>query len=129
MTRVILRADTGVDLYAVFSENVDAVLFVGDREAVGKWLADEADRPAERSPVVTEGRLARADAHGTSSLIPLGSGGGFLYGWEDPDIRIMEGPGGRGYLPRGALLAYCGYVATGDEDRAAACVVPDEDED
>lgn len=33
MTRVILKPSRDADLYAVYSENTDAVLFAGDRDA------------------------------------------------------------------------------------------------
>jgi hypothetical protein len=130
MSRAILKPDNDVDLYAVYSENTDAILFVGDREAVRRWLADdETANAAERSPVVIEGRLERATEYGSSSAIPLGKGNGVLYGWHDLGIRIMEGPGGPGNLPRGALFVYCCYVRDDDLERAAACVLPDEDEE
>lgn len=129
MSRAILKPDTDVDLYAVYSENTDAILFAGDREAVRRWLVDEAASAAERSPVAIDDRLNRAKVHGSSSRIPLGKGNGVLYGWQDLGIRIMEGPGGPGSLPRGALFAYCCYLRDGDLERAAACVITDEDED
>ena len=129
MTRAILKPDPDVDLYAVYSENTDAILFVGDREAVRRWLVEDADRPAERSPVVIEGRLDRAKVYGSSSAIPLGNGDGVLYGWDDLEIRISEGTGGPGQLPRGALFVYCCYLRDDDLERAAACVLPDEDEE
>lgn len=129
MTRAIVKPETDVDLYAVYSENTDAILFVGDREAVRRWLVEDADRVADRSPVVIEGRLDRAKVYGSSSRIPLGAGDGVLYGWADESLRIGEGPGGPGTLPRGALFAYCGYLQHGDLERAAACVLPDDEDE
>lgn len=129
MARAILKADPDVNLYAVFSENTDAILLVGTRNAIKRWLTAEADRPADASPVVIEGRLARADMHGSSSLIPLGTGDGVLYGWNDHGILIGEGPGGNGTLPREALLDYCLHLQADRDALAAALVQPDEDED
>lgn len=129
MTRVILKPSRDADLYAVYSENTDAILFAGDRDAVERWLGADACHPADGAPVVVKGRLARADEYGSSSRIPLGRGDGVLYGWDDEALRISEGVGGPGTLPRGALFPYCGYLMVGDEERAAACVLPDDDED
>lgn len=122
MTRAILKPDRSVDLYAVYSENTDAILFTGTRAAVRRWLV--ADK--EHDP---EGRLDRADEHGSSSLIPLlTSGPAVLYGWQDGALRIGEGPGGPGTLARLDLLGYCRDLAADDEAAAAARVEPDDED-
>jgi hypothetical protein len=128
MGRVVIKPEPDTDLYAVYSENTDGVLFAGTRKAVARWFTVDAERPAEALPPVVEGRLARADAHGSSSHIPLGpEGPAVLYGWRDGQLRIGAGPGAPGMMMRADLLGYCRDLAVDDEAAAAARVEADED--
>lgn len=127
MSHYVLKAsaDPDDDLYALYSDNTDAVLTVGTREAMRRYLFDIAEYPLERARV--DARLDHADDHGSSCHIPGGIAGGVLYGWDDEEIIIMEGPGGPGDLPRHDLRAYCLAIRDGDEAAAAAYVRPAEE--
>lgn len=113
-------ADPASDLYALYSTNTDAVLTVGTRDAMRRYLVAEAATPLESAGI--DARLERADRLGSSCLAPAAA-----LGYDDDIVIIGEGPGGPGYLPRNDLHAYCAALDVDDDEAAGALVRPHED--
>lgn len=126
MSHYVLKASRDHDMYAVYSDNTDAVMFVGTRAAMRRYLIAEAGSPLEASNV--DGRLDRTDERGSSCYMGTRTGG-VLYGWDDDEIGLAAGPGAPGDLPRKDLYAYCLAFAADDEAAAAALVRPAAYED
>lgn len=101
MVNVVLKPDPdpSVDLYVVWSDNVEAPIAWGSHDEMLTWLTDEFDRrfPNEALNEVSDPahRLARAAANGTSA-----AGGFEFFGRWDDEYLIYEQ---RGFLPRAKL--------------------------
>jgi len=122
MPSYVLKASPDEDLYAIYSTIVDAIVFIGPRGETRQHLLHQDGingKPDER--------LARADQNGSSCLIDS-DGTGVWYGWNDEAIRIMEGPGGPGRLPRANLSAYLRALEVADEATAEDLVTANTSE-
>lgn len=119
MPSYVLKAspDTSEDLYCIYSTVVDAVTVLGTRGDIRQYLLHEDGENGK-----PDERLERTDRNGTSCKIGAPD---FWYGWADETIRIMEGPGGPGSLPRTHLSAYLVALEANNNEAAAKLVQPD----
>lgn len=126
MSKYILKPspDRDEDLYCIYSDNVDAVTVIGTRSEIRDHLDTCSNCGGSTD---ADARLDRADRTGSSALVP--SPDDPFHAWSTETIRIMEGPGGPGWMPRGDLSAYCRALLDDDETTAARLVQPDPDEE
>lgn len=113
MPTYIVKPDRDRDFYVSWSTVVDNVTGCGTR----------SDFIAE--PDVTEERMARADANGTSALDPS------AYGWDDETFLVhnMPDPPHVGLLPRKLLAQFALLCVEGRDTEAAAFLEPLEDDE
>lgn len=117
MVDIVFKAAPEVDLYCVWTTEYDRPVRVANRAGMLAYLREHTDTSyALNSP---EGRLARADATGTSAV------GGFLFfgAWDDEGITVEQ----RGWLPRADLAVFLGLYF-GDAEPAYKLLKPFEGE-
>lgn len=121
----VLKADPDLDLYCLWSSNVDNVVAVGTRD----------DMLVEGVPW---SRITRADLWGSSARWPeMPAPYPIPYraeGWDSESLIVMEqagAPNGRhgGVLPRARLADFLRAKLAGDEAAAGALLDPFEDDD
>lgn len=119
MADIIIKADKDVDLYLLWSSNIDSAVFVGSREQLTEYLLIKAKLDAEEK---IRKDLTYADDAGTSSRI-FGTGG-----WNDKYLHVSEDAprdrvDGKYYIPRVKMLEYAQHLYLGDDEAAQKLLV------
>lgn len=104
MSSFLVKAESDVDWYCLWSTVVDAPVTWGSRAELTRAALDPREATAKR--------FERADKNGTSARIPGIPDAEQWFGWNDGAFVLMEaGPeyreGGAWLLPRANLRAFC----------------------
>jgi hypothetical protein len=124
MVQIVLKAEQSLDLYVIWSTGTDAPIAWGTREEALLWLSDQRRRmgPHGHTDDLCDpaGRLARADATGTSATAEFG----FFGRWDRHGLIYEQ----RGILPRYRLARACELLEEGRDAEVWDLLEPLESE-
>lgn len=130
MATYVLRAAPETDLYVLYCDSGNQIVFVGDREGTAQFLP----APSEYGSVTAltdpahspEARLARADATGTSALWNR-----TVYGYDYDGLNLFwhRDLVGAWWLRRDRLAAYAQALVEDEDDVAFALLEPRRHDD